>query len=174
MDIRTGRERKAVKRWQRLWFSIILNPKFCRAGLGWVFVLAWRMFGKLSAHFSANSSANFSCWFSSLVSPGFRRPPASKVHPQNPRPELSAFLQRPDFWKLSYSHRFSVYRGNQSFLLVSLCPQVVYSQSESELSALVRCCAWGDNHGTAFQGFRRQTGEQWLCSCCVDRKDAHN
>ena len=41
----------------------ILIPRFCRADLGSIFILVWRILRKLPTNFSANFSANFPCEF---------------------------------------------------------------------------------------------------------------
>ena len=57
--------------------------------------------------------ANFDSEFIGLVFPGFQA--AQKIHSQNSRPELSAFLSNFYFVEPKiYSRRFSAYGGDQN------------------------------------------------------------
>ena len=71
---------------------------------GELFFGTWRIVGKLQANFSVNfdgDSANFSV----LLFQGFR--PPQKIHAQNSRPNVSAFLSNFAFSKPFFSCRFS-------------------------------------------------------------------
>ena len=60
-----------------------LIPRFCRANMGWHFLLVWRILGKLPANFSANFFSGFSREWFGLVSLMFQAPP------KNSRPEFT-------------------------------------------------------------------------------------
>ena len=62
------------------------KPRFCRADLGWFFILVWQILGKLPANFSANSSGKTIQSIFGRVSPKFQAPQETTS-----RPKLSAF-----------------------------------------------------------------------------------
>ena len=79
-------------------------------------ILVWRIFVKLPANFSANSSAMLFFVFG-LVSQGFQGPPA-KIHAQNSRPELSAFLSNFTLLNPMFSHADFLLTGENNVLWV--------------------------------------------------------
>ena len=71
----------------------ILIPRFCRADMGWVYILG--LANTTIAH-------KFLSKLFGLFSPGFQAPPSPKIQPLNSRPKLLAFLSQ-----TSLSRRFS-------------------------------------------------------------------
>ena len=97
--------------------SIFFGPDVMQSRFGVIFFC----FGsascrKLLANFSANFDGEFDSEFFGLGFAGFR--PPKKMHAQNSRPELSAFLSNFTFLNPKFIHSdFSAYGGDQYFLL---------------------------------------------------------
>ena len=87
-----------------LWlFLLDFAPTLCRADLGWIFSFGPANFGKIAREFLSEFwwrilIANFSALFFQAF-----RPP-QKVHAQNSRPELSAFLSNFTFLNPNVLH----------------------------------------------------------------------
>ena len=81
----------------------LLVPTLCRADLGWIFYFGPAKFRKIAGEFLSE----FWWWilianFSALFFRGFR--PPKKIHAQNSRPELSAFLSNFTFSNPKFIH----------------------------------------------------------------------
>ena len=72
-----GNNYKRKIRISGFWIFIHLDyliPRFRRADLGWIFISAWQILGKLPANFSLNSMVKFFCETLGLVFSGLEAP----------------------------------------------------------------------------------------------------
>ena len=90
-------------------FPIFWSRRYAERIWGEFFILVRRILGKLPAIFSAN----FDGEFFGLVFPGFRG--TQKIHAQNSRPELSAFLSNFTFSNPNLFTAIFCFRGRPTF-----------------------------------------------------------
>ena len=93
-----------------------LVPRLCRADLGWNFYLGPANFREIAGEFLSEFWWRILSGFFGLVFPGFQA--TQKIHAQNSRPELSAFLSNFTFLNPKFMAIFCL-RGRPKFL----CPE---------------------------------------------------